>query len=46
MCSGNRARSAIAEALMREHTSERIEAISAGTRPETGHAPPNGVGAA
>ncbi|RZK74961.1 MAG: ArsR family transcriptional regulator [Rhodococcus sp. (in: high G+C Gram-positive bacteria)] len=36
VCSGNSARSAIAEALLREHTSGRIDAISAGTHPKPG----------
>jgi protein-tyrosine-phosphatase/DNA-binding transcriptional ArsR family regulator len=34
VCTGNSARSAIAEALLRQHTSDRVDAISAGTRPK------------
>lgn len=36
VCTGNSARSAIAEALLRRHTGGRAEAISAGTRPKPG----------
>ena len=34
VCTGNSARSPIAEALLRHHTASRVEAISAGSRPK------------
>lgn len=34
VCSGNSARSAIAEALLRHHSGGRVEAVSAGSRPK------------
>jgi protein-tyrosine-phosphatase len=34
VCTGNSARSPIAEALLRRHTAGRVKAISAGTRPK------------
>ena len=36
VCTGNSARSPIAEALLRHRTSGRVEAVSAGIRPKTG----------
>jgi protein-tyrosine-phosphatase/DNA-binding transcriptional ArsR family regulator len=39
VCSGNSARSAIAEALLRMHTNGRVDPISAGTRPKPGMHP-------
>lgn len=36
VCTGNTARSAIAEALLRRHSGGRAEAVSAGTRPKPG----------
>ncbi|MBC2642085.1 MULTISPECIES: ArsR family transcriptional regulator [unclassified Rhodococcus (in: high G+C Gram-positive bacteria)] len=42
VCTGNSARSAIAEALLRRHTDGLVETISAGTRPKS-HMHPNAV---
>ncbi|MFC9553450.1 ArsR family transcriptional regulator [Rhodococcus sp. NPDC056960] len=42
VCTGNSARSAIAEALLRRHTDGLVETISAGTRPKP-HMHPNAV---
>ncbi|MFE5707857.1 ArsR family transcriptional regulator [Rhodococcus koreensis] len=39
VCTGNSARSAIAEALLRQHTGGRVDAISAGTHPKPGMHP-------
>ncbi|MFE9690178.1 ArsR family transcriptional regulator [Micromonospora sp. NPDC005806] len=42
VCTGNSARSPIAEALLRHHTAGQVEAISAGTHPKP-HLHPNAV---
>ncbi|MFD9670062.1 ArsR family transcriptional regulator [Rhodococcus sp. NPDC059968] len=39
VCTGNSARSVIAEALLRRHTSGRVDTVSAGTRPKPGMHP-------